>query len=108
MRKRSTFRGRKKVGQKAGEEKSFFITRGFGPNANSSVVDVRNGKIIRIRPLHFDWKFDEKVFNPWRMEARGKTFEPGMKSVISPYSLAYKKRVYSPNRILYPLKRVDW
>ena len=22
--------------------------------------------------------------------------------------MAYKKRVYSPNRILYPLKRVDW
>jgi hypothetical protein len=25
-----------------------------------------------------------------------------------PFSLAYKKRVYSPNRIKYPLKRVDW
>ena len=22
--------------------------------------------------------------------------------------MAYKKRIYSPNRILYPLKRVDW
>ena len=31
-----------------------------------------------------------------------------MKSLIPPYSLAYKKRVYSANRILYPLKRVDW
>jgi trimethylamine-N-oxide reductase (cytochrome c) len=42
------------------------------------------------------------------MEARGQTFEPGMKTLVSPYALAYKKRVYSPNRILYPLRRVDW
>ena len=27
---------------------------------------------------------------------------------MPPYQIAYKKRVYSPNRILYPLKRVDW
>jgi trimethylamine-N-oxide reductase (cytochrome c) len=31
-----------------------------------------------------------------------------MKSLIPPLSLGYKNRVYSPNRILYPLKRVDW
>ena len=31
-----------------------------------------------------------------------------MKSLPSPFSLAYKKRAYSPNRIKYPLKRVDW
>ncbi len=30
------------------------------------------------------------------------------KSLPSPFSLAYKKRVYSPNRIKYPLIRVDW
>jgi anaerobic selenocysteine-containing dehydrogenase len=77
-------------------------------DANSSVVDVKNGKIVRIRPLHFDWKYDRKRFNPWKMEARGHVFEPAMKSLVPPYSLAYKKRVYSPNRVLYPLKRVDW
>ena len=31
-----------------------------------------------------------------------------MKAAPSPWSLAYKKRTYSPNRIKYPLKRVDW
>jgi anaerobic selenocysteine-containing dehydrogenase len=108
MRDKNSFRGESKVSQEASEEKSFPITLGFGPNANSSVVDVKNGKIVRIRPLHFDWKYDKKDFNPWRMEVRGKAFEPGMKSYIPPFSLAYKKRVYSPNRILYPLKRVDW
>ena len=77
-------------------------------DANTSVIDVKDGKIVRIRPLHFDWKYDPNSFNPWKMEARGSTFEPMMKSLIPPYSLGYKKRVYSANRILYPLKRVDW
>jgi anaerobic selenocysteine-containing dehydrogenase len=89
-------------------EKSCPITLGFGPNANSAVVDVKNGKIIRVRPLHFDWKYDKKEFNPWKMEVRGHVLDSGMKSLPPPFSLAYKKRVYSPNRILYPLKRVDW
>jgi trimethylamine-N-oxide reductase (cytochrome c) len=31
-----------------------------------------------------------------------------MKSLPGPFSLGYKKRVYSPNRIKYPLKRIDW
>jgi anaerobic selenocysteine-containing dehydrogenase len=89
-------------------EQSYPITLGFGPNANSSVVDVKNGRIVRVRPLHFDWKYDKESLNPWVMEAHGKTLEPGMKALPGTYSLAYKKRVYSPNRVLYPLKRVDW
>ena len=65
-------------------------------------VDVSNGKIVRIRPLHFDWKYDKQKFNPWKIEKNGQVFEPLMKSTPSPFSLAYKKRVYSPNRIKYP------
>jgi len=42
------------------------------------------------------------------MEVRGKVFKPLMKTLLPPLSLAYKKRIYSPNRIKYPLKRVDW
>jgi anaerobic selenocysteine-containing dehydrogenase len=98
--------GRPKI--KAVEEGSFPITLGFGPNANSSVADVKNGKIVRVRPLHFDWKYDPKDYNPWKMEAHGKTLEAGTKALPGPYSLAYKKRAYSPNRVLYPVKRIDW
>ena len=71
-------------------------------------VDVKDGKIVRIRPLHYDWKFDRKTLNPWKFQKNGKTLEPNWKSLPGPYSLAYKKRIYSPNRIKYPLKRVDW
>jgi molybdopterin guanine dinucleotide-containing S/N-oxide reductase-like protein len=97
--------------KKLGGEQSFLKGLGFcavSADANSSVVDVKDGKIVRIRPLHYDWKYDPKEFNPWKIKARGKTFEPLMKTLIPPFSLGYKKRIYSPNRILYPLKRVDW
>ena len=93
------------------EEKSVVIGIGFcggGAGSNTSVADIKNGKIVRIRPLHFDWKYDPKTFNAWTIEARGKTFQPRLKSLIPPYSQGYKKRIYSSNRILYPLKRVDW
>ena len=99
------------IGDKTGKEKSFtkgLSLMGFNRDGNLSVVDVRNGKIVRIRPLHFDWKYDVKKLNPWKMEAHGQVFEPGSKTLIPPFGLAYKKRIYSPNRILYPLKRVDW
>jgi anaerobic selenocysteine-containing dehydrogenase len=99
---------KRKTGLKVNGDKSLPITLGFGPNSNSAVVDVKNGKVLRIRPLYFDWKYDKKSYNPWKMKARGKVFEAGEKSLLAPYCLAYKKRAYSPNRILYPLKRVDW
>ncbi len=77
--------------------------------SNASMVDVKDGKIIRIRPMHYDWKYDpKKDMNPWKMEVRGKTFEPSMKTLIPPFSIAYKKRVYSPARVRYPLMRVDF
>ncbi|HEY96947.1 MAG TPA: molybdopterin-dependent oxidoreductase, partial [Dehalococcoidia bacterium] len=80
----------------------------FGDNSNMTAVDVKNGKLIRIRPFHFDWKYKPEEWQPWKLEAHGKVFEPPMKSMVPPHGLAYKKRIFSPNRILYPLKRVDW
>ena len=77
---------------------------GGGPCA----VDVKNGKVLRIRPLHYDWKYNKEEFNPWEVKRGGKSFKPIMKTQIAPFSMAYKKRVYSPNRIKYPMKRVDW
>jgi anaerobic selenocysteine-containing dehydrogenase len=80
----------------------------FIGNSSPSDVDVKDGKIIRIRPTHFDNKYSKEEINPWKIEKNGKVLEPLLKHQIAPYQLAYKKRVYSPNRIKYPLKRVDW
>ena len=81
---------------------------GGAMDSNAVQVDVKGGKVIRIRPLHFDWKYKPEQFNPWKIEARGKTFEPTMNTLIPPFTLAYKNRIYSPNRVMHPLKRVDW
>ncbi len=95
------------------EQKTIIKGLGFCGNeplagSNAAAVDIQDGKIIRIRPLHFYWKYKPEDMNPWKIKARGKVFEPGVKTLLPPFTLAYKKRVYSPNRIRYPLKRVDW
>ncbi len=83
---------------------------GFGRDGMPTRVDVKNGKIVRIRPIHYaDEGYGPEYMKPWKIEVRGKTLEPAYdKVLITPLGLSYKKRVYSPNRIRYPLKRVDW
>ncbi len=73
-----------------------------------AAIDANNGRLVRIRPLHYDWRYKPEEFRPWKIEAHSKVFEAPLKTLLPPINLAYKKRVYSPNRILYPLKRVDW
>ena len=94
-----------------GNERSSVMGVGLaGPGAggNSLIADTRDGKIVRLKPLHYDWKYDKKQFDPWKVDARGKTLEPRMNTLPPAFGLAYKKRIYSPNRIKYPIKRVDW
>ncbi|MEM2454889.1 MAG: molybdopterin-dependent oxidoreductase [Candidatus Bathyarchaeia archaeon] len=67
-------------------------------------VYVKNGRITRIRPLIFD----ETDPQPWEIEARGKIFSPPRMANIAPYVLTEKMRVYSDNRLRYPMKRVDF
>jgi molybdopterin guanine dinucleotide-containing S/N-oxide reductase-like protein len=71
-------------------------------------VDVKHGKVVRIRPFHYDWKYRPEQFRPWKITRNGKDYRPLLKSLPSTFSLAYKKRTFSPNRIKFPLKRVDW
>ncbi len=92
-------------------EKSFI--KGFGlcahgQGSNPGMVDVDNGRVIRIRPLRYDASYSVEELKPWSVKARGKVFKSPMKSLLPPFGYAYKKRLYSSNRILYPLKRVDW
>lgn len=99
----------KKKHQQAEDEKTIIKGLGFcsiAADSNTVQMDIRDGTILRIRPFHYDWKY--KNLKPWKIEARGKAFQPALKSLIPPYSLGYKNRIYSPNRILYPMKRIDW
>jgi anaerobic selenocysteine-containing dehydrogenase len=81
---------------------------GNGDSGPPTLVDVTDGVITRIRPLHYDMSYDPRDFNAWKIEARGTTFEPPMRASVGPLGLAYKGRVYSKNRVRYPLRRVDW
>jgi len=67
-------------------------------------VYVKDGKITRIEPLQLS-PDDAKS---WVIEARGKKFSPPRKAMVSPFALAERSRTYTSERVLYPLKRVDF
>jgi len=89
---------------------------GFSAGGEPNAVYVKNNKIVRISPLHFDMSYtaDEVTKTFWSFEApvRGTsnklTLKPLMKGLPGRFAVGYKKRIYSPNRVRYPLKRVDW
>ena len=82
---------------------------GFGGGANLVAVDVKDGKLVRIRPAHYTDYYTPEDLNAWQLVgANGKTFDPGMKSLTPAFPMVYKNRTYSNNRVPYPLKRVDW
>ncbi len=81
----------------------------MGPESGGPcVVESDNGRITRTRPYFYDTEYTDKYCNPWSITGRGKTFKPAQKVTLTPFGVGYKTRVYSKNRILYPMKRVDW
>jgi trimethylamine-N-oxide reductase (cytochrome c) len=73
-------------------------------NGGPVFVYVQDGKILRITPIDFD---DEDA-PPWTIKAHGREFTPPRKTTINSHTLAWKSMIYSPDRILHPMKRVDF
>lgn len=73
-------------------------------NAGPISVYVKDGKVIRIRPL----VAEESDFTPWTIMAGGKRYSPPKKFALSPYVHAERQRLYSEDRLKHPLKRVDF
>ena len=67
-------------------------------------VDVEDGKIVRIIPL----QLDENDGPSFTIKARWHEFTPPRRTTLSPWTVAHKSTIYAPNRILTPLKRVDF
>lgn len=67
-------------------------------------VHVKDGKIVRIRPL----VFDETDAKSWTLVVNGREFSPPRKACVAAFALTEKARVYSKDRIKYPMKRVDF
>jgi len=74
-------------------------------NGGPLFVYVKNDRIIRITPIEFD---DVEDAPSWSVTARGRTFTPPRRTTVAPHALASKSVVYSKDRLLYPLKRVDF
>ena len=89
----------------AGRQMSGGVMR-FTNNTNGGpvFVDVKEGRILRITPIEFGPEDPES----WTIQARGRSFTPPRKTTVSPHTLTWKSLVYSPDRLLYPLKRVDF
>ena len=70
----------------------------------ATFVHVKDGRITKVRPI----VFDETDAPSWSIEARGKVFTPPRQVSLSPFIVTQKPRIYSENRIKYPMKRVDF
>ena len=83
---------------------------GGGTGGDPVAIDSKDGKVLRIRPLHWDAEYttEELKDSWWEIEVKGKKFSPVLKGTPNYFALAYKNRVYSKNRVRYPLKRIDW
>lgn len=93
------------VGWKSGTDMGNGVTRYTnGTNGGPIFVYVKDGKIIRITPM----EFDDDDAPSWTIEARGKKFTPPRKTTLAAHGLALKSMVYSEDRILTPMKRVDF
>ena len=80
-----------------------------GRSGPPSIVESgKDGSLTRIRPLYYRDYVDWESKNPWKIEARGKTLNSPERTMPGVYYMTYKKRVYSENRVRYPLKRADW
>ncbi|MGR5143750.1 molybdopterin-dependent oxidoreductase [Photobacterium sp. DNB23_23_1] len=73
-------------------------------NGGPVFVYVKDGKIVRITPIDLDDSDPE----PWMIKARGQELKPSKKVTVSPHTQGIKSTIYSKDRILTPLKRVDF
>ena len=73
-------------------------------NQGPIFVHVKDGRITRVRPL----VFDEKDAASWTINVNGKKFSPPRKAAVAPSVLAERQKVYSEDRLKYPLKRIDF
>ena len=73
-------------------------------NGGPLFVYVKDGKVLRVTPL----EFDDTDAKPWTIHARGKSFTPPHRTTAAVHTLCARSTLYSPDRILYPMKRVDF
>jgi molybdopterin guanine dinucleotide-containing S/N-oxide reductase-like protein len=70
------------------------------------LVHVKNGRIIRVRPLPLT-EADVKSAR-WQIQVGDRTFQPPGRTTVTPFGIGMRGRIYNPLRLKYPLKRVGF
>ncbi len=90
---------------KAGTDMGNGVTRYTnGTNGGPIFVYVKDGRILRTTPIDFD----AEDAPSWSITARGRTFTPPRRTTLGAHGMCLKSTAYSKNRLLYPMKRVDF
>jgi len=90
---------------KAGTDMGNGVTRYTnGTNGGPIFVYVKDGKIIRTTPMDLA----EDDAGSYTIEARGRKLTPPRRTTAAAHAMCQKSMVYSKNRILKPMKRVDF
>ena len=90
-----------KIGQKLADGTMRYCNM---TNGGPVFVYVKDGKIVRMTPIDFA----EDDPRAWTIEARGMKLTPPRKTTLAPHGQNAKSIVYSPDRLLHPMKRVDF
>ena len=67
-------------------------------------VYTKAGRIVRITPIDLA----ETDGASWTIRARGVDLTPPRRTTLAPHGQNYKSVIYSPDRLLHPMKRVDF
>jgi len=94
-----------RVHLKYGEDMGNGVRRYVSNNNGGPVhVYVKDDRILRITPI----EFTPEDAASWTITARGKSFTPPRQTTVPPHVMTAKSLVYSKDRLLYPMKRVDF
>ncbi|MDP2916315.1 MAG: molybdopterin-dependent oxidoreductase [Dehalococcoidia bacterium] len=67
------------------------------------LAHVKYDRVVKTAPL----TIPENI-NQYKIEAKGKVFEPPRRCLMDMWAQAYRRWVYDTSRVRYPLKRVGW
>ena len=73
-------------------------------NGGPISVHVEDDKVTRIEPL----VIDDKDYKSWVISTDDGDYAPPRKVTVPPFVYTERNRLYSENRIKYPMKRVDF
>jgi molybdopterin guanine dinucleotide-containing S/N-oxide reductase-like protein len=85
--------------QEMGQSKSFVACTLGG----AASVQVKMGRVVSTENLTIP-----KDVRHYKIEAHGKVFEPPRKYLTDMIGHSYRRWVYDPSRLRYPMKRVGW